>query len=783
MGSFKIQFIILVLLISGSLQAQWVRTNGPNGGHVAEFGISGNSIFTGTIDGIFKSTDAGVNWIRVSDLGAFTICVNGTTIFAGGSEILVRSTDDGNSWVDITGNIAVNHITSQLYVHNGILFVGTSGAGVYKSTNKGNSFQAVNNGFGAFAFISSFASSGNLLFTGLVGNGGTVGVYVTDNEGESWTQVVNGLPVNRMSTQCLTVSGTDVYAGVSDQGVYKSTNSGGSWFAVNTGLPLVVGGGVNVIEAKGGIIYAGRGGEGAWKSTNNGNSWNNISNGLPIQTSPLSFFITNTYVLIGSQYAVYKSNNNGDTWFASYKGIANTLVTDLIVNGNNIYAGTSPGNAGYGEGISVTSDLGNSWNDVNGGFPKNISVNTIAFNGTTIFAGAANGIYRSTNAGFNWQQVDSTDVGAGVQKIIVVNNSIIAATYGRGILKSTNNGTTWQLSNNGLGGNVTVYNLMADGNSIYAGIFWGVYVSTDNGANWVNKSNGIYPGSSVYSLGKSGNNLLAGTYSGLYLSSNNGSNWIEISSAVPLNSTIRDFAVIGNNVYAAADSGVYRSSNNGFTWIPFSAGLAPYTNVLSITTLGSYLYIGTNGKGVWKQFLPGILTLNVKALIQGFYDPLADKMVSDTIRIYLRNSSSPYTKIDSARSVIDTNGIGSFIFSNAVNSVPYYIVIKHRNGLETWSATGNSFTSGNLSYDFTLSSSQAYGNNQILRGTKYCIFNGDVNQDGTIDGSDASTIDNDAFNFATGYLVTDLNGDEIIDGSDAVIADYNVNNFVGVVRP
>jgi len=177
------------------------------------------------------------------------------------------------------------------------------------------------------------------------------------------------------------------------------------------------------------------------------------------------------------------------------------------------------------------------------------------------------------------------------------------------------------------------------------------------------------------------------------------------------------------------------------------------------------------------------LTLRLKTLIQGFYNPELNKMLKDSVRIHLRNATSPYSIVDSSLSILDSNGMGNFTFSNAVNSVPYYIVIRHRNGIETWSATGSSFSSGNLSYDFTLSSAQAYGNNQILKGTKYCIYNGDINQDDIIDGSDASAIDNDTFNFATGYLVTDLNGDEIIDGSDAAIADNNVNNFVSVIRP
>ncbi|MDQ3022514.1 MAG: hypothetical protein M3R36_18395 [Bacteroidota bacterium] len=782
MKKINLHVLFVLVLLSTNLQAQWERTNGPNGGYVADFAVNGSSIFAATIDGIFRSNDAGISWVRISNLGPSTICVNGTTIFAGEYSLgLYRSTDNGNSWVNITNNIAVSFI-SQLYVHNGILFAGTSGAGVYRSTDNGNSFQAVNNGFGAYAFINTFTSSGNLLFTGLVGNGGTVGPYVTNDNGNSWIQVINGLPVNRLSTQSLTAIGNEVYAAVNDQGVYKSINNGGSWFPVNTGLPLVVNGGVNILEAHGGIIYAGRGGEGAWKSSNNGASWINIANGLPVQTSPISFFITDTFVLVGSQYAVHKSTNNGSSWFVSYKGIANTVVTDLIVNGNSIYAGTTPGNPGYGEGVSVTSDNGNNWTNGNGGFPANISVNTLAFNGTTIFAGTINGIYTSTNSGIDWQKVDSTDVGAGVQKIIVLNNTIFAATYGKGILKSSDNGLSWQFSNTGLGDNITVYELMVDGNNLYAGIFWGVYLSTNNGASWVNKSAGIYPGSSVYSLVKSGNNLLAGTHNGLYLSSNNGSNW-NLVQAAPLNSNIRDFAVSGDNVYAAADSGVFQSSNNGISWAPFNTDLAPYTNVISVTILGNHIFIGTNGKGVWKTTLPGILTLSLKAIIHGFYNPVLNVMVSDSVKIYLRNAASPYSLIDSSLSILDSVGTGNFIFHNAVNSLPYFIVIKHRNGLETWSAAGNSFISGSLSYDFTLSMSKAYGNNQILAGTKYCIYNGDVNQDGAIDISDLGLIDNDVYNFNSGYVTADVNGDSFVDISDLEIADNNAINFISLQRP
>lgn len=178
---------------------------------------------------------------------------------------------------------------------------------------------------------------------------------------------------------------------------------------------------------------------------------------------------------------------------------------------------------------------------------------------------------------------------------------------------------------------------------------------------------------------------------------------------------------------------------------------------------------------------PKILHLDV--MMEGFYNPVPGLMIKDTAVIYLRNTSSPYDIIDSSKAFLDSLGNADFSFLNAQNETSYYIVAIHRNSLETWSAGGNSFTSNSMIYNFTLSASQAYGDNQKQVGTKWTIFGGDVNQDEIIEGSDLLLIDNDASNFATGYLLTDLNGDEIVDGTDAIIAGNNSSNFISIARP
>jgi len=160
----------------------------------------------------------------------------------------------------------------------------------------------------------------------------------------------------------------------------------------------------------------------------------------------------------------------------------------------------------------------------------------------------------------------------------------------------------------------------------------------------------------------------------------------------------------------------------------------------------------------------------------------------DTMVAFLYNSSAPFVLIDSARSILDSvTFFGSFSFTNAVSG-NYYISVRHRNSLETWSKSGGeSYTAGSImNYDFTSTITQSFGNNLVQLTNSpllFAVYGGDVNLDGVIDGADASIIDNDAFNFASGYVASDVTGDRFVDASDASTVDNNAWNFVGLIRP
>jgi len=201
----------------------------------------------------------------------------------------------------------------------------------------------------------------------------------------------------------------------------------------------------------------------------------------------------------------------------------------------------------------------------------------------------------------------------------------------------------------------------------------------------------------------------------------------------------------------------------------------------NIYVIGQSIGIGTGFDYCTIKYSENI-GINFTVITEGFYDIINNSLnMKDTVKAYLRSNTIPYSIIDSAQALIDsTSFTGNFSFNNAPSGT-YYIVLKHRNSIETWSKSGGEIlTRGTtFNFDFTTAASQAYGNNMILKGTRWCIFSGDVDQDGIVDASDLSEVENDAFNSVTGYVRTDVTGDDFVDGSDLSIVDNNV--FKGII--
>jgi hypothetical protein len=161
-----------------------------------------------------------------------------------------------------------------------------------------------------------------------------------------------------------------------------------------------------------------------------------------------------------------------------------------------------------------------------------------------------------------------------------------------------------------------------------------------------------------------------------------------------------------------------------------------------------------------------------------YADPIADQ-----ITVELHEAFSPFALAGGPYTVnVNTDGTASVTIPASLGS-SYYIVVKHRNSIETWNGAPISFGGATMSYNFSSSAGQAFGNNLKLVSGKYVLFAGDINQDGIIDSGDMVPVDNDASNFISGYLTNDINGDGVINDADLLLLDTNASVFVAKIVP
>jgi hypothetical protein len=265
-----------------------------------------------------------------------------------------------------------------------------------------------------------------------------------------WTQT----NLTTTDVRSLLVSCINLFAGTYGGGVFLSTNDGTSWTQVNTGLTNT---NVRSLAVKDANLFAGTWGGGVYLSTNNGTGWTQAIYGL---TNPyvLSFAVTDTNLFAGIDGGgVFRTANSGTSWHQA--GLLSYFVPALAVHvSGSLFAGTT-------RGIFRTDDIGNTWTPVNTGLTST-SVYSLAVNGTNLFAGTINGgAFLSTNNGTNWTQIGFVNIT--VWSFAVAGMNLFAGTSG-GVYFSTNNGTSWTPVNAGLP-NTNIRSLAVSGTNLFAG--------------------------------------------------------------------------------------------------------------------------------------------------------------------------------------------------------------------------------------------------------------------------------------------------------------------------
>ncbi len=577
-----------------------------------------------------RPADAGTNvWTSNGPTGGFihALAIDDpfapTTVYAGtDGGGLFKTTDFGGTW---------NAVNSGLPIVGGTLEVlslavdptapttvyAGAGLGVSKSTDAGASWSAADAGL-PLGFVRALGvdpATPKTLYAG-----GGFGVFKTLNGGAGWGAVTSGL--TNTDVHCLAINPATpaiLYAGTRGGGVFKSLNGGSSWSAVNNGLANLVVQALAVDRATPTTIYAGTKG-GVFKTTNAGASWTAANTGLTnvdirsLATDPADATIVYAGTTGGG---VFRSTNSGGTWSAVNSGLTNTVVLALAVDAfpASIYAGTEGG------GIFKSAN-GASWvrSGLHASFVGLLAIDPTA-PGTVYAATPYTGVLKSTNGGMSWSAINNGLSDPFVECLAIdptAPSTLYAGTLGYGVFKTTNGGTSWSGVNNGI---PTPFEEISDlaidpvaTSTLYVsifggGVFSGVFKSTNGGTDW-SAANGGLTNLDVRQLAIDPaipSTLYASTGAGIFKTTNGGTNWSAVNSGLT-NNNVWPLAIDPATpaiLYAGLGVGgvVFKTTNGGSSWSPVVGGLAGgWVFSLAIDPATSAtVYAGTRGGGVFKS--------------------------------------------------------------------------------------------------------------------------------------------------------------------------------------
>ncbi|MFA5835262.1 MAG: T9SS type A sorting domain-containing protein [Bacteroidota bacterium] len=241
-----------------------------------------------------------------------------------GYEGVFVSTDAGNTWISINGNLTDTNVYD-FKRNEKYLFV-TTNSGVFRSGDSGKTWSLVNSGLPFYPYATGLAIKGTTLYVGISG----AGIFQSKNNGNIWSPIDG----HEMSYYRFDVSGDTLYA-VGNQGLARliGTSTDLEWIKYSSVPDFAVNGKI--------LIYS-------WRDPN----------GRPSQLK-----------------GMYVSKDGGK----SYQHINELVFSQIIAVDANFIAQIS-------DSVFISSDIGNSWVNINNGLSKNY-IRSFASDGIYIFAG------------------------------------------------------------------------------------------------------------------------------------------------------------------------------------------------------------------------------------------------------------------------------------------------------------------------------------------------------------------------------------------------------------
>lgn len=357
------------------------------------------------------SEDGGRNWTRrdagLDDFSVRAIAVDphdADFVLVGGLTGVFRSTDGGESWTRISDQINVESLAIDPRSRDRI-YVGTWRQGI-RTDDGGKTWKLINNGMvldtDMFSITIDRYNPDNIWVS-------TCGwVYNTPNRGDNWTRYRDGFNNRRIHDIELDPCDKDsVYAG-SVAGLYHSHDRGKSWYAI-TDESMVV----NTIALhpqRPNRVILGVEGDGVYVSTDNAHTFTRTCDGLrnvnitSIAADPVHAKTVYAAVAFGgASSGIYRSNDAGATWTKLASGDLPPVLSLVVTEDREttFVAGTE-------KGFFYSSD-GTQWTQAPPSATPIRVDKVLRFNKVRYFAATNEGVMTSRDAGKSWYRLAGAD--------------------------------------------------------------------------------------------------------------------------------------------------------------------------------------------------------------------------------------------------------------------------------------------------------------------------------------------------------------------------------------